>query len=541
MACSKIFSGDLPELINEVIQYFRYDYKTLHSCILVCRLWCRLTIPLLWEDPFSMKLPKNYHFIEIYLHNLNDYDKLKLNEYGISNELFPSNTLFDYPRFIQHLNTFKISSSVESWVVTVHTSTNLSDSQISNFTKFIYKSLFLIFIENEVNLHSFKIMMLNDIEFEYFDEIFELFLQNPNLICNIKNFKIDFDRVTDNLTTFLRAVYSNCNSISSIDFQFISYYDYYYPMIEKNLSQIIESQVNLKSITFGYNCPFLYHLSLSLKSYNCSNTLNTIIFCSINFKNIDVLSEVFNQLNVLESIHIVYCYSLDSKFIQQINNITKPFKLKSLFLHSILQIEPLKLLIQKSNNYLENFGITSNKPQQLLQLIITHCSKIKYLGPITKLNYQTVYSLFNLIENMAQNLNYLMIDDFTYMNCYIGPIILQNLGQILPFKLEYLNLYLKINKDDFEVFLKNSQNTFIKKLLIRNKNKEGNKDIFPCIEKYIMKKKRVKYLAIDSFNVKYEDVLFLEGKVEEFKLHDIQVLNYNDLNIQIYDFISEVD
>ncbi|CAB5182259.1 unnamed protein product [Rhizophagus irregularis] len=439
MACSKIFSGDLPELINEVIQYFRYDYKTLHSCILVCRLWCRLTIPLLWEDPFSMKLPKNYHFIEIYLHNLNDYDKLKLNEYGISNELFPSNTLFDYPRFIQHLNTFKISSSVESWVVTVHTSTNLSDSQISNFTKFIYKSLFLIFIENEVNLHSFKIMMLNDIEFEYFDEIFELFLQNPNLICNIINFKIDFDRVTDNLTTFLRTIYSNCNSISSIDFQFISYYDYYYPMIEKNLSQIIESQVNLKSITF------------------------------------------------------------------------------------------------------ENFGITSNKPQQLLQLIITHCSKIKYLGPITKLNYQTVYSLFNLIENMAQNLNYLMIDDFTYMNCHIGPIILQNLGQILPFKLEYLNLYLKINKDDFEVFLKNSQNTFIKKLLIRNKNKEGNKDIFPCIEKYIMKKKRVKYLAIDSFNVKYEDVLFLEGKVEEFKLHDIQVLNYNDLNIQIYDFISEVD
>ncbi|RGB25974.1 hypothetical protein C1646_771029 [Rhizophagus diaphanus] len=521
MACSKFFSGDLPELINEVIQYFRYDYKTLHSCVLACRLWCRLTIPLLWEDPFSMKLHKNYHFIEIYLHNLNDYDKLKLNEYGISNELFPSNTLFDYPSFIQHLNTFKILSSVKSWVVTVDTSTthstNLSDSQISNFTKFIYKSLFLIFIENEVNLHSFKVMMLSDIEFEYFDEIFELLLQNPKLICNIKNFKIVFDKITDNLTIFLRAVYSNCNSISSIDFRFISYYDYYYPMIEKNLSQIIESQVNLKRITFGYNCPFLYHLSLSLKSHNCSNTLNTIIFCSIDFKKIDVLSE-------------------------QINNITKPFKLKSLFLHSILHIEPLKLLIQKSNNYLENFGITSNKPQQLLQLIITNCSKIKYLGPITKLNYQTVYFLFNLIENIAQNLNYLVIDDFTYINCHIGPIILQNLGQILPFKLEYLNLYLKINKNDFEVFLKNSRNTFIKKLLIRNKNKEGNQDIFPCIEKYIMKKKRVKYLAIESsFNGKYEDMLFLKGKVEEFKLHDIQILNYNDLYIQIYDFISEVD
>ena len=42
MTCSKIFSGDLPELTNEIIQYFKNDNKTLYSCILVNRLWCRL-------------------------------------------------------------------------------------------------------------------------------------------------------------------------------------------------------------------------------------------------------------------------------------------------------------------------------------------------------------------------------------------------------------------------------------------------------------------------------------------------------------------
>src|ERR1700743_3446532 len=102
MACSKLFSGDLPELINEVIQYFHHDYKTLHSCILVNRLWCRLTIPLLWEDPFSIKLPKNYYFINIYLYNLSDDDKIKLNNYKINDDLFTlNNTLFNYPSFIQ--------------------------------------------------------------------------------------------------------------------------------------------------------------------------------------------------------------------------------------------------------------------------------------------------------------------------------------------------------------------------------------------------------------------------------------------------------
>jgi hypothetical protein len=75
MACTKIFLGDLAEIISEIIQYFRNDISTLHSCILVNRLWCRLAIPLLWEDPFSLIYPKNYHYIEVYLHNLNDVDK----------------------------------------------------------------------------------------------------------------------------------------------------------------------------------------------------------------------------------------------------------------------------------------------------------------------------------------------------------------------------------------------------------------------------------------------------------------------------------
>src|SRR5256884_3680164 len=106
MSCSKIFSGDLPELTNEIIQYFR-DPSTLHSCILVNRLWCRLAIPLLWEDPFSFPT-KNRQFIKIYLCNLNEDDKTKLNEYGINYKLLPSNTLFNYPSFIKYLDIWKI-------------------------------------------------------------------------------------------------------------------------------------------------------------------------------------------------------------------------------------------------------------------------------------------------------------------------------------------------------------------------------------------------------------------------------------------------
>jgi hypothetical protein len=89
MSCSKIFSGDLPELTYEVIKYFRNDFSALHSCILVNRLWCRLAIPLLWENPFSIPT-KNYNFIEIYLHYLNDDLKTKINKYKIYDNLIPT-------------------------------------------------------------------------------------------------------------------------------------------------------------------------------------------------------------------------------------------------------------------------------------------------------------------------------------------------------------------------------------------------------------------------------------------------------------------
>ncbi|RGB23212.1 hypothetical protein C1646_779434 [Rhizophagus diaphanus] len=182
MACSKIFSGDLPELIYEIVRYFRNDYKMLYSCILVNRLWCRLTIPLLWEDPFSIAVEdcnyyylnesyelKNYDFIGTYLYNLNDEDKTKLNEYGIDNNVFPLNTLFNYPSFIKCLNTQNLSFSIEEWINNVGTITNDERSPISPnqnplfdqnnilLSRFIILSLIKIFIDNEVNLYTFEL------------------------------------------------------------------------------------------------------------------------------------------------------------------------------------------------------------------------------------------------------------------------------------------------------------------------------------------------------------------------------------------------
>ncbi|CAB4432006.1 unnamed protein product [Rhizophagus irregularis] len=293
------------------------------EALFVNRLWCRLAIPLLWENPFSIPT-KNYRCIEIYLSYLNDDNKTKFNEYEIINNLLPSNTLlFNYPSFIKCLNLGTIYISTKEWVCT------LLDDDRDKLEELVYRSLFEVFIKNEGILYSFEIVMFAGIE--YFDTM-ELILQNPNLTYNIKNltfniYNISFHDIM-NIIPFLKFLYSNCNSISSIILNFPIYNINNRSLIEKYLSQIIISQNNLKKISFESNT-ILYNPFLSLKNSNCSNTLNTIVFYYIDFNDIIcIFNEVFNHLNVLESIHILYCHSINSNFIQQINKIIKPFKLK---------------------------------------------------------------------------------------------------------------------------------------------------------------------------------------------------------------------
>src|SRR2546429_5461098 len=104
MACSKLFSGDLPEISSLIIQNLRNNVNTLYSLTLVNRFWCRLAIPLLWEDPFKYRENVPFqasHFIDTYFLFLSDSDKSKMKTK--SHSKFDSNLhkpLFNYPSLI---------------------------------------------------------------------------------------------------------------------------------------------------------------------------------------------------------------------------------------------------------------------------------------------------------------------------------------------------------------------------------------------------------------------------------------------------------
>ncbi|RGB36613.1 hypothetical protein C1646_666835 [Rhizophagus diaphanus] len=525
MSCSKIFSGDLPELTYEVIKYFRNDVLTLHSCILVNRLWCRLATQLLWENPFSVRTENYDNYIEIYLQYLNDDFKTKLKEYNIINNSLPSNTLFNYSSFLKYLNINKLIFSVINWLEAA-----IGDSDlVSDFIRLasdICVSLVKLFIENEVNLDVLEIDIKHTSFGINFDDILELILQNTNFIHN---------------------------NIKNLNF-YIGYYKEN-KLLNNRILTIIKLHQNLKKVSLDHDSFFSYQSLLLSKVYNCSNTLSTIIFYYVDFESIINLNRIFEQLNVLESVHLINCSSLNTGFAQQVINLTKPLKLKSLFIQelgSISEIDSLQLLIQKSCDYLENFGYDcgliyppgliqiQQAMRKLFELIVKHCKNIKFLDLNINDN-PIIYPALNLIENIKHNLNYLTIS--IHDNNGHNSIILQKLGKIIPFKLEYLHLYLYyIKAYDFEVFLKSSQDTFTKKLLISNITK--GQDILPSIKTYIMKKRRVKYLAINGALFRSEfvsDELFsLKDEVKEFMLYDIKVKSYYGLAINLDDFMKEV-
>ncbi|RGB39443.1 hypothetical protein C1646_754494 [Rhizophagus diaphanus] len=564
MACSKFILGNLPELTSNIIQYLLDDTPTLLSCILVNRLWCNTTIPLLWKDPFSMKHPKNFHFIEIYLQKLNEKDKAQLNEYGINNNLFPSNTLFNYSNFIKCLNTQNICFTIVNWIK-INKLFNCS-------TGVIFLLLIKVFIENEVKLHTFEIEIaytFHNVNNVCFNSVFELILQNPKFISNIKNLKLHFNEKILNYN-FLKCFYSKCNLISSLHFKFSEYESFNNDCvtIENQLLQIINSQKNLKKIFLAYNNPIYSNSSSSYDSFplyniinnNSSNNLKIIIFHGINFKNISNIKKAFEQLNVLESIHILYCHILNSNFIQQIIDINKPFKLRSLLMiredNEKLQIDLIQSLFQKSGKYLENIGfklfINDELKYKLLELIYNYCEKIKFFD-LNIFNIQSSCLVLNLIKNFVQNLNYLSIDVHNYNTLFmhdeeneLSTKLLLNLAHILPCRLEYLNLELVINNtiNDLKVFLRNSNHIFIKKLLFRI-NILIN-DILPCIKEYIMKEKRAEYLAIEGYynnNYLYnckKDLFTMTDELKEFESYNIKVKKYNCLYIRAYELIDEI-
>ncbi|KAF0403829.1 hypothetical protein F8M41_009179 [Gigaspora margarita] len=81
---SKVLMGDMPELVENIPNNLNNEIYSLYSCALVNRYWCKMSIPILWKDPFSLE--QRPSFISSYFSSLGEDENIVLKEYGINKE-----------------------------------------------------------------------------------------------------------------------------------------------------------------------------------------------------------------------------------------------------------------------------------------------------------------------------------------------------------------------------------------------------------------------------------------------------------------------
>ncbi|RIB13442.1 hypothetical protein C2G38_1734847 [Gigaspora rosea] len=168
---SKILTGDMIELMDNILNNLDNEISSLHSCALVSRYWCKLSIPLLWQNPFS--IDQSSSFIFQYFSSLEETEKIILKEYGI-NINFP-NTLFNYAKFLKVLDLPRLEGKVNNWIDLQQISMNQS------LKCHIINLLFKLFVESGAILHKLDLYLFY---YEIKPEIFHSLERNKQFSHN---------------------------------------------------------------------------------------------------------------------------------------------------------------------------------------------------------------------------------------------------------------------------------------------------------------------------------------------------------------------
>src|SRR3954452_638040 len=80
------------DCLNEIFEYLEEDKLTLHSCLLVNRLWCEVSVRILWRNVWNFKYFVSHEYrLEVASSNLNTLIACLPNE---SKELLNKNEIF---------------------------------------------------------------------------------------------------------------------------------------------------------------------------------------------------------------------------------------------------------------------------------------------------------------------------------------------------------------------------------------------------------------------------------------------------------------
>ncbi|KAF0536460.1 hypothetical protein F8M41_009128 [Gigaspora margarita] len=502
---SKILMGDIPELMENIFDNLKNEYYSLYSCSLVNRYWCKISIPILWEDPFSFEQPftpdnrlQNPSFISKYFSSLDEDEKFMLEEYVINPEF--SKTLFDYTKFLKVLNLFCLEILVGEWIdLQLNDSKPPSDPSIYNITNLLLK----LFIKNGASLRKLHLNFSDHTKI--LPETFYFLGQNVQFFSQIQELSLCIisDFSTEDAIGFLRILAANTTKISSL--KFVEFYSHYDPQVYRALINIIKSQEQLLyfNIFDGEDFPEKNYHGIISALESQKNSLRELIIkhciCNEEFK-------VLKTSENLEILRIKYCTKLLT---------LSDYKLSTLeIVDRPIDASKIVLILEKSGTLLQRLKLESEnemilEQSLLLETLRSFCPNIIYLEI---LNFKFSSKFSDLISNL-QNLQFLSlwcfwsIDDITPEQELVSQF-----AERLPLTLQYLDLRNSCLSSYTDILLNNCYSP-LNKLLVDILHKE--KQVKAIIE-FCKRKKTLNYVGVnilvDKFRKELEEYVILRPR-----------------------------
>ncbi|KAF0547199.1 hypothetical protein F8M41_000771 [Gigaspora margarita] len=484
---TKLFMGDMPELMENILNNLNKEFYSLYSCALVSRHWCKMSIPILWQDPFS--IGRNSLFISQYFSSLDENEKFVLKEYGINVKF--SNTLFNYARFLKVLNIYSLKLKVSIWINfqhATHTSTRFR----------VIDLLFKLFVESGATLHK---LYFDFSDYEINPEIFYSLGRNELFFSRLQDLSLAFGSkstlYTENATVLLKILAKDVTKLSALELD--EFYSDYGPQLLHALICIIKSQEQLKQFSLiGVEFPTeSYGIISALASQN--NSLQEVIMecCECSTEEFKVLKNCKN----FEILRIRNCYS---KEILEASLNTLEITSYSIFASNIVQVlkksgtllKRLKLIstdeeTKEETLLLETLISTDEETKEetlLLETLKSFCPNITYLN-ISDVGLSTQF--LELIGNL-QKLQFLTLWYIGYKLDDEPEIHVMQFAKLLPLTLQYLDLR-RSDLDSYIDTLLNNCYAPLKFLLIKRLNDE--KDVKALVE-FCIRKRSLNYMGV---------------------------------------------
>ncbi|GBB98783.1 hypothetical protein RclHR1_03320009 [Rhizophagus clarus] len=287
------------DCLKEIFEYLENDKVSLYSCLLVNRLWCEVSVRILWRDVFGENIQKyNSSCYDTLISCLPNESKEILSKNGIiistPNTKLP---MFNYAGFCKVISTFVVYYRVEKFLK------NRSSKDLNlcnkNNVHILTQEIFKLYMKQIPSLEDLRVSRYRNLSMV------------PFLSCSeakdcLKNLSILYC-VSNIYSGFFYHLSQICHNIHSLIMDFDSY-------MTSGLMDLISAQKNLKYLKIN-------HISV-LKDIIIPNNNNTITKLEYyNLVNVDTSLSFISKFTNLEelSLKFKYMFTLDFRPLQYIN------------------------------------------------------------------------------------------------------------------------------------------------------------------------------------------------------------------------------